>query len=442
MRNNAEMRNQSRNDSTSECTDGRRLIALCATLACFAVVAGDTRAGDWPQILGPNRNGVAEGESIVDRFPAGGPQTVWQRSVGSGYAGIAVADGIAVLFHRLRDKEIVEAMDAATGDVKWTAEFDAKYRPSFIDDSGPRAVPVIHNSRVYVYGAQGGLHCLELQSGKTVWSRKAFDELGPKRPFRGEPPEGYFGIGSCPLVEGNLLLVNVGGDSKQAGIVAFALADGKTVWTATDERASYSSPVAATIDGVRHVFFATRLNALSIDPKTGDTRFSLPFGEPGPKVTGANPLVIDGHLLLTASYGVGAVYAKIESNRADIQWTSDNTLSSQYTTSIVENGAVYGVHGRQDMGRAALRCIDPVTQKVLWSEDGFGYATLIKADGKLLVMKTDGELVLVQLSPQSYRELDRAQLLNGTARALPALSNGSLFVRDERTLRCVQLGRP
>lgn len=398
-------------------------------------------AGDWPQILGPGRNGIAEDESIVASFPSGGPPLLWQRSVGSGYAGVAVLDGVAVLFHRRGGEEIVEALNATSGDVLWSAAFSTDYRPSFIDDNGPRAVPVIHESRVYVYGAAGNLHCLALRSGKKLWSRNAFGEYGAQRPFRGEPPEGYFGIGSCPLVEGDKLLVNVGGASRQAGVVAFALKDGETVWTATDTRASYSSPVAATVDGVRHVFFATRLNTLSIDPETGQVRFEFPFGQPGPKVTGANPLVIDGHLFVTASYGVGAVYAKIGQDEAEFEWADDDTLSSQYTTCVEDDGVLYGIHGRQDIGRASLRCIDPAGHKVLWSEDGFGYATLIKADGKLLVMKTDGELVLAELNRSSYRELDRAQLLDGTARALPALSKGSLFVRDERTLKCVDIGR-
>jgi hypothetical protein len=396
-------------------------------------------AGDWPQILGPHRNGAADGESIVDRLPQGGLPVLWQHGVGSGFAGVAVAGGTVVVFHRQDNTEVVEALRAADGSSIWKATFDTDYQPQYIDDNGPRVVPLIHKSHVYVYGAAGDLHCLDFKTGKVLWSRDTYADYSSKRAFRGEPPDGYFGIGTSPIVEGEQLLVNVGGDAKQAGIVAFALADGKTVWTATSERASYSSPTAATIDGVRHVIFATRLNAVSIDPTTGKTRFQIPFGQPGPKVTGANPLVIDGHLFLSASYGVGAVYAQIKPAAADIVWSNDDVLSSQYTTAVEHDGLLYGIHGRQDSGRASLRCIDPATQEIKWSEDGFGYATLIKADGKLVIMGTEGELVLAQINPREFRELGRAELFQNTTRALPALSDGRLYVRDTHALKCFDL---
>lgn len=396
-------------------------------------------AGDWPQILGPHRNGIAENESLADSWPEEGPSTVWQRDVGRGFAGVAVADGTVVLFHRIGDKERVEAMKAETGNVLWTADFPATYRPSFINDDGPRCVPIIHNGRVFVYGARGGLHCLDRKTGRKIWSRDTYEDYNSKRPFRGEPPEGYFGIGSTPLVEGNKLLVNVGGAAQKAGIVAFDLESGQTVWKSTEERASYSAPTAVTVDGVRHVIFAARFNVVSINPDNGEVRFRFPFGRPGPNVTAATPLAFDGHLFVTAAYGFGAVFAKLEKDDADILWRSDDVLSSHYTTSILHEGHLYGIHGRQDVGVADLRCFDPRTQEIHWTQNDFGYATLIRADGKLLILKTDGELVLAEPTPNRYHELDRARLFNNTTRALPALSEGRLYVRDTETLKCIDL---
>ncbi len=396
-------------------------------------------AGEWPQILGSNRNGIATGERIADSWPAGGPKVVWQRRAGSGFAGSVVAGGKAVLFHRVGNEEIVEAMSAATGKVLWKAAYPATYVPSYSSDNGPRATPLIHNGRVYVYGAIGGLRCIDLKNGKKLWTRDTFEDYSSKRPFRGEPAEGYFGIGSTPIVEGEKLLVNVGGDAAGAGIVAFSLENGKTIWKATSERASYSSPVAATISGARHVIFATRLNVVSIDPANGKVRFRFPFGQPGPKVTGATPLVLGDHLLVSASYNFGAVYAKIGPRGAQTIWSSDEMMSSQYTTCIADGDFLYGVHGRQDIGRAALRCFNPKTRQVSWTEEGFDYATLLKADGKLLILKTDGELVLAEVNSKRYRELARASILRSTTRALPALSNGLLYVRNTETLRCLDL---
>jgi outer membrane protein assembly factor BamB len=232
--------------------------------------------------------------------------------------------------------------------------------------------------------------------------------------------------------------VNVGAKNG-AGIVAFDVADGRTAWRATDEGASYSSPVATTIDGVRHAVFVTRLSVLSLDPDNGRVRWKIPFGQRGPTVNAATPLVIDGNLFLSASYGIGAVWAKPHNDAADVIWSSDEIMSSQYTTCAYRDGVLFGIDGRQDIPPARLRAFDPVTKKVFWTQDNYGTGNLILASDKLVIMKTDGELVLVRASIDRYDELARAQVLDGTSQALPALSNGLLYVRDERVLKCLDL---
>jgi outer membrane protein assembly factor BamB len=292
-------------------------------------------------------------------------------------------------------------------------------------------VPLIDAARVYLFGAGSNLHCVSLADGKTLWSRDLAADY--------DVPESYFGAGSSPILEAGRLLVNVGAGRSGAGIVAFSPETGKTLWKATDEQGSYSSPIAATIDGTRHAIFVTRLNAVSLDPLSGQVRFRFPFGKRGPTVNAASPLLVDGHLFLTASYGIGAVWAKIHPDDATTVWQNDAILSSQYTTPIALDGRLYGVDGRQDIGAASLRCIDPARGVVLWSEENFGYATLILAGGKLLIQKTDGTLVLAQPSPESFRKLASAQVADSTTRALPALAGGLYYVRDETTLKCLDL---
>ena len=407
---------------------GARLVAP----ALLVVFSGILEAGDWPQILGPNRNGGAVDEPIVDSFPAQGPPVVWEIKVGEGFSGAAVAEGVAVVFHRQQDSEIAEGLEPTTGKQLWKREFPATYSGGYSSDHGPRCVPLIHKGVVYLYGAAGDLHALELKSGKPRWARA----VGRDYPA----PESFFGVGSTPIVEGDKLLVNAGGRS-HAGIVALSLADGKTVWKATDEQASYSSPTAATLDGVRHVIFVTRLNALSIDPDNGKVRWKFRFGAPGPTVNAATPQVIDGNLFLSASYGVGAVCHKIGRTSTEEIWDNNETMSSQFSTSVPDEGWLYGVDGRQDMGPGRLRCFDPKTGMVQWSQDKFPIANLIVADGKLVIVTDEGELMLASAAPQSYRELARFRLSRSTTRALPALSNGLLYVRDATTVKCVDLRR-
>jgi outer membrane protein assembly factor BamB len=293
---------------------------------------------------------------------------------------------------------------------------------------------VIDKDRVYVFGADGDLHALSLADGRILWTRQLYQEC--------DAPSGYFGAGSSPIVEGEMLLVNVGGKQEQ-GLVALDRNSGQTVWHRTDELASYSSPVAATIDGQRHIIFVTRLNVVSVDPLNGNERFRFPFGMRGPTVNAANPLVIGDRLFVTASYGVGARLAKIDRAGAAITWDKDDALSSQYTTPIEHHGFLYGIDGRQDVGTAELRCIDLETGAVRWSQPGFGTANLIVVDDKLLIQKTSGELVLVQATPERFTTLASARIFpeGSVVQALPALANGRLFVRNEKTLIVLQVGR-
>ncbi len=389
------------------------------------------RGGDWPQILGPTRDGRTDGEQL-EVWPKAGPPVVWERGVGQGFAGAAVVDGRAILFSRDGNKLVAESLEALTGNPQWHANFETGYRGSISPDSGPRCVPVVHGGRVYLFGPGGELACVTLDKGRTEWSRQVYQEFGA--------PEGYFGAGSSPIVEDDKLLLNVGGRNG-AGIVAFSLADGKTIWKATDDAASYSSPVATTIAGTRHVIFVTRLNVVSVDPKTGQVQFQFPFGQRGPTVNAANPLVLGDHLFVSASYGVGARWVKMGPREATTEWESDDVMSSQYTTCVAKDGVLYGIDGRQDVGVARLRAFDPRTGDVHWTEEDFGTGNLILAGDKLLVMKTDGTLVLVDPSPEKYRPLAEARLFDTTVQALPALSGGLLYARDTQTIKCVQVGQ-
>lgn len=406
---------------------------VAAYLAAAAIaLANRADAGEWPQILGPTRNGIAVDEKLVDSLPAKGPRVVWEHPVGDGYAGVAVAGEVVVVFHRVGDEEVVEGLDPLTGKPKWKQSFPATYAGGINADKGPRCVPLLYKGNVYLFGAGGDLHSVELKFGKKRWSRAL------ERDYT--VPQSFFGVGSTPIAEGDKLLVNVGGKSG-AGIVAFNLADGKTAWQKTEEQASYSSPTAATIDGQRQVIFVTRLNVVALKPDDGTVLWEFPFGARGPTVNAATPLVVDGHLFLSASYGVGAVCRKLGKSSAEPLWANNSTMSSQFSTSVPQGGYLYGVDGRQDIPPARLRCFALKTGKVQWTAEDFPVANLILADGKLVIVTDDGSVVLAAASPEAYRELGRAQLFRGDTRALPALANGLLYARDSSTLRCIDLRR-
>jgi len=359
---------------------------------------------------------------------------VWRREVGAGYAGVAVAGGRTILFHRVGGEEVVESLDAATGQTLWRAAHPTTFTPQVGGGDGPLCVPLVHDGRVIVFGAQGVLRCLDAATGAERWRHDTLREFGTQ--------EGYFGVGSTPVVAAGNLIVNVGGSRKEAGVVAFALDTGAVVWKATAEPASYAAPVVTTVGGKPGVLMVTRFACLLLDPQSGAIRWQFPFGQRGPTVNAASPVVWpDGRVLVTAAYGIGSVCASFDTAGVTKLWEGVESLATQYCTPIVLGDEIYCIDGRDDVPPAALKCLESRTGRVRWTAPEIGYGTLLAADGKLIVAQADGTLLLVRLNPDRCEILARARPLRGTVRALPALAAGRLYIRDDSTLACLDVDR-
>ena len=303
------------------------LRVFVAILFCESLLASQTQ--DWPQILGPGRNGIYTGPAIAPSFPRSGPPLIWKRDVGAGFAGPAVSGGRLILFHRVNNRETVEAMDALTGKTVWTLDYPTGYRDDFGFDEGPRAVPVVAGGRVFTHGADGMVSGIDFASGKLLWSvdsRKVF-----------QAPKGYFGVASAPLVDGDRVMVNVGGKTgigppkpnEGGGIVAFDAASGKTLWTSTSDEASYSAPIVADIAGQHTAVFFTRTGLVALDPATGAVRYQFRWrARMAASVNAATPIVVKDQIFLSASYGTGAVLLQVANNAVKPVWSGDDSLSN------------------------------------------------------------------------------------------------------------------
>lgn len=414
-------------------TLGRHQRAWMFLYGFWLLASSAAQAGDWPQILGPSRNGQASGEKLAATWPKGGPKQLWAAKLGSGYAGPAVVGNRVIVFHRAQGKELVESLDRATGQSQWKAAFEATYRPGIDPDDGPRCVPLVAGEQVFVFGAAGDLRAVSLQ-GETQWERHLYEDYGGK--------EGYFGAGATPILVGGALLVNVGGEG--AGIVALDPKSGKTLWKASDEGASYSSPAALKVGTNEQAVFITQMNCVLADPATGKVTKLFAFGRSGPTVNGATPLVLGGKLFVTSSYGVGAQLASLDGATAKSVWANDESLTSQYATPVEHQGFLYGTHGREDQNQRfnELRCVEAATGKVRWRQADYGVAHVILAGDKLLIVGVGGRLALAKANPAKYEELAAHQLVSGVTRALPALSGGRLYVRSGSgggQLHCLQV---
>ena len=390
-------------------------------------------ASDWPQFLGPTRTGVYDGADLSEQWPKDGPPQRWQKKVGAGFSGPAVSSGKLIVFHRLDNKEMIESLDARSGQVLWSFNYPTTYRDDFGFDEGPRATPAIDQDRVYTYGAEGSLHCLDLQSGKKIWN------IDTKAEFHAG--KGFFGIACSPLVEGSLVILNVGGRDG-AGIVAFDKATGKVLWKTTEDEASYSSPIVATLEGRRCALVLTRDRLVGLEPSNGKLLFQFPFRPPiSSSVSAAVPLVIGDKLFLSASYGTGAALLQIKANSLQKIWESDAAISAHYATPVYHKGFLYGIHGRVDPGYdPSLRCIELESGKLMW-EQKLSAATITLAGDVLLILTERGELIRAAASPTGFKETARAQILPNQVRAHPALANGLLYARSKDKLICVDLGK-
>jgi len=405
-----------------------RHLVIGSTLLAFALGA-QAIAADWPQVLGPGRNGVYGGPALSETWGGTGPRVVWRRQIGQGLSGPVVVQNRVILFHRVANREVVEAMEAASGKTQWQYAYPTSYRDDFGFDEGPRAVPVVANGAVYTFGAEGQLHAVDLSSGTKLWSEDTMRRFGV--------PKGYFGAAGSPLVEDGRVVANIGG--KNAGIVAFDAKTGKVLWTVTDDGASYSSGIGATIAGRRYAVFLTRNGLVGLDPATGQVQFERQWrARPAASVNAATPVVRGDLIFISAEYGPGAGVLRFDGSKLTDVWSSDEVLSNHYATSVYSGGYLYGFHGRQEFGQS-FRAVEFQTGKVRWSQDRFGAGSVTLAGNRLLILRENGEMVLAAASPDGFTPVARAQILPPTVRAYPAIADGMVYVRNGDTLVCLDL---
>ena len=406
-----------------------RLLVLL--VACLLACAS-ARAADWPRFLGPHGDGTSDERGLAGSFPTTGPRELWRRETGDSWAAPAIAKGRLVLFHRKAGAEVVDCLDAATGAPVWSFSHEAPYEDAYGAGSGPRATPIIAGDRVYTLGVTGRLTALDFASGKQVWARDLLADFHP------DANDLFFGVGMSPVLEGDLLLIGIGG-TPDAGIVALDRATGKTVWTATNDGPSYSTPLVATVNNALRAFFLTRAGAVALDPRDGKVSWTRPFrSRTHASVNAATPvLAAPGQVFFSSSYDVGAMLLDVTGPEPREVWRSD-VMSNHFATAMADGGCLYGFDGRYDFEGSNLRAVDIATGKLLWKEESVTKGTLIHADGRYLIW-ADGTLTLADLTPRGYRPLASAKLLPGPAWTPPALADGRLYVRNEHTLVCVSL---
>lgn len=398
-------------------------------------------SADWPQFLGPDRNGISRETGLLDRWPAEGPRELFRVSGGVGMSGMAIQGGRLITMAQDAGGQRVVALDATTGKTLWQQVVAPEYRNPMGD--GPRATPTIAGQQVFAFTGEGILVALELQTGKIQWSQRPLSTLG------GKPAE--YGMACSPLVVGELVIVSAG--ASQATLVAFQTKSGKLAWKVGADPAGYSSPALLTLAGKKQLVAMTGGSALGIDVDSGSQLWRYPF-ETNFECNIATPLEFKGQLFLSAGENHGSVLLGLKPSANDPKqqtfelesvWESfgaQSVMRNEWQTSMLLDGYLYGMDNVGGAGPIThLTCIEAATGTRKWQVPRFGKGNLIAADGKLFISTMKGELIVARANPERYEELGRATVI-GTTRQAPALANGRLYLRDDQEIVGFDVRKP
>ncbi|QVL32090.1 PQQ-binding-like beta-propeller repeat protein [Telmatocola sphagniphila] len=412
----------------------------------------DTRkaGSDWPIFLGPSSNSVSTEKGILKNWPKEGLKVLWEVEMGLGYAPVVISEGRLFHFDRFGKNCRLTCRTSETGKLLWKFDYPTDYQDYYGYDPGPRCGPMVDGDRVYIHGPEGMLHCVNVADGKLIWkvdTAAKFNVL-----------QNFFGVGSCPIVEDDLLIVQVGGSADEAppndhlkakgngsGIVAFDKKTGEVKWKSSDQLASYSSPVIKTIQGERWGFMFARGGLVAFNPKNGKVHFEFPWrAKFRESVNASNPVVVGDEVLITECYQIGGALLKVGKDKPEVIWSDEKkgreqSLACHWNTPIHVNGYVYGSSGRHE-AQAELRCVDWKTGEVQWSQKRLTRSSLLLVDDHFLCMTEDGELILLEVNPKAYKEVSRWRTdLVPPCWAAPILSHGLLYIRGKDRLLCCEL---
>lgn len=405
------------------------------TLALLAAETGQPErlSGAWPQFGGPTRDFRApDGVALAARWPAQGPPRVWDRPLGEGYSGVVGDDMRLFTMFRRSDREIVIALDAATGRTLWERDNPAPAleQQDLSQGPGPHATPLITGSVVCTAGVTGLLQCLDRTTGEVRWRRELIQDLG------GTPV--YRGYSSSPLAWRDLVIAPVGGEGR--GLMAFHRDDGREVWRAGTFHNTNGSPIVIEAAGRHQVMAFSHEGLAAFDPSDGEPLWTHAH----PQRFNDNislPLADGGRVFCTSALDGGARLIEITSGGKGLTarelWHQPR-FGVYFTNVLWIDGYVYGSSG--GVGPTFFSALDARTGELLWQDREIPRAGLLHAGGRTVALTETGELLLARLSPEGVEVLSRAAVLGEGPPAPMALMGTQLVVRDRSRIVALELG--
>jgi len=429
------------------------MLVLTSAAAADPFLPPDTVDPGWNHLRGNAYDGHSPEVNLLNRWPKQGPPVLWVKELGQGYSGVVVASGRAYTQYQTLGGQFVACLDVDTGKEVWRYRYDWPFELTGMYP-GPRATPTLANDRLYFAGPSGLVGCLTLQ-GKLVWS------TNPKEQFNGAGTG--FGYACTPTVEAGKVFLPIGGQG--ASMIALNATDGSLVWKSGDDSASYTPAMPITLNGRRQIVGYLEHALIGYDMATGQELWRKHLSA-GYDEHSAWPIYQEPRLWISAPFHAGSQMLELsasgETDSPEVVWQSLK-MSNDVASSVLVDRFIYGFDLRDVQSklhrpsRGAFRCFDWRTGKQLWENSPaeprgdtttsgspvVGHATVIVADGKLIMLNDTGELIVAMANPDRYEEIGRVSVLGGEIGwTAPALHRGRLFARNHSRMVCVYLGRP
>ena len=408
---------------------------ICLAAAMIAAVGqlatSQTPApAEWFQWRGPNRDGHSPETGLLQTWPKTGPRLVWRAAgVGTGYSSFSAAGGRLFTLGARGNQEYVVALDRATGTQVWEYQNGRRFQNDRGD--GPRSTPTVEGDRLYVFGGSGDLTCLELATGKRIWTVNLVQKFGGVNP--------YWGYSESPLIVGDRILVNAGG--RRASIVAINKADGATLWQQHSDAAGYSSPMLLRTGSLNQVIFFTDSRTLAVDARDGRLLWSYPKAANG-TANIATPIVRGTRVFVSSDYGTGAALLDVRAagniaTANEVYFTRN--MRNHHSTSVLVGDYLYG------FSSSILTALVFDTGALAWRDRSVGKGSLIYADERLYLYSENGVAGLAEASPEGYREHGRftiPQQSGSPTWSHPVITGGLLILRDQDNVFAYNVAAP
>lgn len=390
------------------------IIAATIVIMLTCAFSVTSLAEDWYQWRGPNRDGISNEKGWSSTWPTSGPKKLWEKSLGVGYATVAVSNGRVYTMGNVDKTDTVYCFNADTGAEIWKHSYPCATESG--GHPGPASTPTVDGEEVYTLSREGDLYCFNKASGDVVWHKNVKD-FGAKSP--------NWDYACSPLILGDMIVIDAGmalALDKSNGNLIWNTKDYGKSWDIKAQGGGYSSPFAFELDGVQRLAVFNSSGLVILDPKNGKELSIHPWRTDW-NVNAAIPIVSRDKVFISSGYNVGCALLQMDGNNLSVVWQNKN-MRNQLNSCVLWEGHLYGFDDKQ------LRCLDWETGDVKWTKKGLGKGSLMIADGKLIIMSDKGQLVIAEASPDSFNELASAKVLSGLCWTVPVLSGGKIYCRS------------